>query len=112
VAAVGHHRTALAEAWDRGNAAFAARTGNDRSEAANSSYSPPYMPQIALWSSWGLPEEHLLLLKASRTSDALWTAEQMLRNGSCGAVLFWQNEVRDEAIRRLHLAAQTSQILC
>jgi protein ImuA len=34
--------------------------------------------------------------------------EQILRNGSCGALLFWQPQVRNEALRRLHLAAQGS----
>ncbi|MBK4734597.1 translesion DNA synthesis-associated protein ImuA [Noviherbaspirillum pedocola] len=69
---------------------------------------PPHAPQIAAWSAWGLPHEQLLWLKTPHTADALWSAEQILRNGSCGALLFWQSEVRAEALRRLHLAAQAS----
>lgn len=67
---------------------------------------PPHVPQAATWSGWGLPPEHLLWLKTGRTADALWSAEQILRNGSCGAVLMWQTHSRPVALRRLQLAAQ------
>lgn len=70
---------------------------------------PPHSPQIAAWTAWGLPTERLLLIKATRSADALWSAEQILRNGSCGALLFWQSHVRAESLRRLHLAAQGSE---
>jgi protein ImuA len=69
---------------------------------------PPHLPQAAAWSAWGLPADRFLWLKTARTADALWSAEQILRNGSCGALLFWQPQVRTEALRRLHLAAQAS----
>jgi protein ImuA len=72
---------------------------------------PPHAPQIAAWSAWGLPHEQLLWLKTPHTADALWSAEQILRNGSCGALLFWQPQVRAEALRRLHLAAQASSVV-
>jgi protein ImuA len=35
----------------------------------------------------------------------------VLRSGSCGAVLFWQNHARGETLRRLHLAAQSGETL-
>ena len=72
---------------------------------------PPHLPQIAAWSGWGLAPEHLLWIKTARSADALWSAEQILRNGSCGALLFWQTHVRSESLRRLHLAAQESDIV-
>ncbi|OGB23729.1 MAG: cell division protein [Burkholderiales bacterium RIFCSPLOWO2_02_FULL_57_36] len=72
---------------------------------------PPHLPQIAAWSSWGLAPAHLLWIKTARSADALWSAEQILRNGSCGALLFWQTHVRSESLRRLHLAAQESDIV-
>lgn len=72
---------------------------------------PPHLPQIAAWSEWGLPPEHLLWIKAGSTADALWSAEQVLRNGSCGAMLFWQTQARAESLRRLHLAAQDTDML-
>lgn len=72
---------------------------------------PPHAPQTATWSHWGLAAERLLWVKTERTADALWSVEQILRNGSCGAVLFWQTHSRPEALRRLHLAAQSSDTL-
>jgi protein ImuA len=35
----------------------------------------------------------------------------VLRSGCCGALLFWQQHVRGEALRRLHLAAQSGETL-
>jgi protein ImuA len=43
--------------------------------------------------------------------DALWAAEQILKNGSCGALICWLPHVRPESLRRLHLAAQASDLL-
>ncbi len=72
---------------------------------------PPHVPQTAAWSGWGLPAERLLWIRAERSADALWSVEQILRNGSCGALLFWQTQARPEALRRLHLAAQAADTL-
>jgi protein ImuA len=69
---------------------------------------PPHVPHIAAWTGWNLPAEQVLWLKPERMSDALWAAEQILRNGSFGALLFWQSSMRAEWLRRLHLAAQAS----
>jgi len=70
---------------------------------------PPYLPQIAAWTAWKLPPERLLWIRPKFGADALWAAEQVLRNGSCGALLLWQPQARPEALRRLHLAAQTTE---
>lgn len=72
---------------------------------------PPHLPQVAAWTAWGLAAEQLLWINAKRSADALWAAEQILRNGSCGALLLWQSHVRAESLRRLHLAAQGAQTL-
>ncbi|AEK62445.1 translesion DNA synthesis-associated protein ImuA [Collimonas fungivorans] len=72
---------------------------------------PPHLPQIAAWDGAGLASEQLLWIKAARSADALWSAEQVLRNGSCGALLLWQPHIRGEALRRLHLAAQASDTM-
>jgi protein ImuA len=72
---------------------------------------PPHLPQAIAWSAWGLPTEQLLWVKTARSADALWAAEQILRNGSCGALLLWQSHIRHESLRRLHLAAQASDML-
>lgn len=70
---------------------------------------PPHLPQIAAWTAWKLPPERLLWIRPKSGADALWAAEQILRNGSCGALLLWQAQVRPEALRRLHLAAQATE---
>ena len=41
----------------------------------------------------------------------MWSAEQILRKGSCGALIFWAQHVKASALRRLHLAAQASETL-
>ncbi|MFM7658998.1 MAG: translesion DNA synthesis-associated protein ImuA [Burkholderiaceae bacterium] len=73
---------------------------------------PPHVPHIAAWRDWGLSPKKLLWIRTTRQADALWSAEQVLRNGSCGALLFWQTSMRHESLRRLQLAAQASDTLC
>jgi protein ImuA len=72
---------------------------------------PPHAPQALALASMGIPPEAALWLKADRTADALWAAEQVLRSGSCGALLFWQAQIRSDNLRRLHLAAQAGETL-
>jgi len=72
---------------------------------------PPHPPQALALAALGLPPSQLLWLKPERSADALWAAEQVLRSGSCGALLFWANHVRGESLRRLHLAAQHGETL-
>ncbi|SAK61774.1 cell division protein [Caballeronia hypogeia] len=72
---------------------------------------PPHRFQPEAAAYWGLPETAVNVVRASKTADALWAGEQILRAGTFGALLFWQTHVRPEALRRLHLAAQTSDSL-
>jgi len=72
---------------------------------------PPLPPNIACWASWGLDPDQLLWVRPRRPADALWAAEQILKNGSCGALLHWQAAVQHASLRRLHLAAQSSDTL-
>jgi protein ImuA len=53
----------------------------------------------------------LMWVKVSKSSDALWCAEQILRSGSCGAVVLRQQNTRAESLRQLLLAAETSETL-
>jgi protein ImuA len=70
---------------------------------------PPYIPHVTAAKSWGIDPSRLLWIRPVSTADALWSTEQILKNGSCGAVLLWQTNVRSEALRRLNLAAQTTE---
>ncbi|CAP63797.1 MULTISPECIES: translesion DNA synthesis-associated protein ImuA [Cupriavidus] len=72
---------------------------------------PPHAPQALSLVSWGISPERLLWIDAQRTADVLWAAEQTLRAGTCGALILWQSHLRNDALRRLHLAAQTSDTL-
>jgi protein ImuA len=72
---------------------------------------PPHPPQALALAALGLAPSHLLWLRSSRSADALWAAEQVLRSGSCGALLMWQQHARGETLRRLHLAAQAGETL-
>ncbi|MET0322006.1 MAG: translesion DNA synthesis-associated protein ImuA [Duganella sp.] len=69
---------------------------------------PPYLPHSMACRAWQLNDRNLLWLKPASSADALWSAEQILKNGSCGAVVLWQANVRPEALRRLNLAAQST----
>lgn len=71
----------------------------------------PHVPNALAFSYLGLPAEKLMRIRAPKTADALWSAEQILRAGSCGALLFWQQHIRADALRRLHLAAQSTETL-
>ncbi|MGF6782583.1 translesion DNA synthesis-associated protein ImuA [Paraburkholderia sp. GAS334] len=71
---------------------------------------PPHRLQIGAFGWWGVTGENLTVLRPMTTADALWCAEQVLRAGTCAALLFWQTHVRAEALRRLHLAAQTTDM--
>jgi protein ImuA len=72
---------------------------------------PPHTPNALGLGYIGLRLEHMLHVKTSATADALWSAEQILRAGSCGALIFWAQHVKASALRRLHLAAQASETL-
>jgi cell division inhibitor SulA len=72
---------------------------------------PPQVPNGLGLGYIGLRLDRLLHIKAPKTSDALWSAEQILRAGSCGALIFWASHAQPSSLRRLHLAAQSGQTL-
>ncbi|MGN8554874.1 UNVERIFIED_CONTAM: translesion DNA synthesis-associated protein ImuA, partial [Microbacterium sp. SLM126] len=70
---------------------------------------PPHIPQAHALANWGIAPERLMWIRAQRTADVLWATEQLLRAGTCSAVLLWQQHVRNDALRRLNLAAQSGE---
>jgi cell division inhibitor SulA/protein ImuA len=72
---------------------------------------PPQVPNALGFAYLGVPPEKLMLIKAPKSADALWSAEQILRAGSCGALVLWQQHIRGESLRRLVLASQSSETL-
>jgi protein ImuA len=72
---------------------------------------PPHTPNGPGLSYIGLPLDKVLRVKAKTAADSLWSAEQILRAGSCGALIFWAQHAQASSLRRLHLAAQSSETL-
>ncbi|MYN08420.1 translesion DNA synthesis-associated protein ImuA [Pseudoduganella aquatica] len=73
---------------------------------------PPQIPQGLALAALGLPPEQMVWIRGTgKSGDALWAAEQVLRSGCCGALLLWQQQMRSESLRRLHLAAQSGDTL-
>lgn len=72
---------------------------------------PRQVPNALAYDYLGVMSKRLLWLKPETSADALWSGEQILKAGSCGALLLWQQHMRAEALRRLHLAAQTSDTI-
>jgi protein ImuA len=72
---------------------------------------PPHIPHGLGLSYIGLPIERVLRVQAAKTADALWSVEQILRAGSCSALIYWTQYAKASSLRRLHLAAQSSATL-
>lgn len=52
---------------------------------------PTHVLRTLALAALGLSPSAVTWVKADRTADQLCAAEQVLRSGSCGALLFWQN---------------------
>ncbi|BCF89066.1 translesion DNA synthesis-associated protein ImuA [Paraburkholderia largidicola] len=72
---------------------------------------PPHIPDGLGLSYIGLSLDRLLHVKARTSADAFWSAEQILRAGTCGALILWAQHAQASSLRRLHLAAQSSETL-
>ena len=76
---------------------------------------PPYLPQARAWQAAGIPLERLLVIDTVGV-DLLWSAEQTLRSGECGAVLVWGEAagraLNHRALQRLQLAASAGNTAC
>jgi cell division inhibitor SulA/protein ImuA len=67
---------------------------------------PPYVPYAPALLARGIRLEQLLLVQDVSAEQRLWTAEQALKSGACGAVLVWPQQLRMAQLRRLQLAAE------
>lgn len=72
---------------------------------------PPHVPNAHGLHYIGIPTDKLLLIKTDVTADALWSAEQILKAGTCSAVLIWQQHMRPDSLRRLSLATQSAETM-
>lgn len=67
---------------------------------------PPYPPYAPALAGQGVVLSRLLVVDPGTPRDALWAAEQALRGGSMGAVVYWPGEIAPRALARLQLAAE------
>jgi len=72
---------------------------------------PPHPPQALAFAALGIAPSQLTWVRPSKTADALWATEQILKSNSAGCVLFWAAHCRNDSLRRLHIAAQSSETL-
>lgn len=71
---------------------------------------PPYIPYAPALQAHGVDLAHVVEIDAG-DGDGAWSAEQCLRSGGCGAVLFWLPRTDYAQLRRLQLAAETGGAL-
>jgi hypothetical protein len=71
---------------------------------------PPYIPYAPALGAHDLDLRYVVHIEATPVEGA-WSAEQCLRSGSCGAVLGWLHEADYTLLRRLQLAAESSDAL-
>ena len=69
---------------------------------------PPHLPYAPALAAAGVHLEFLTVVRAPGRRDALWAAEQVLRAGTCHALLAWLPPVRYAELRRLAVAAEAS----
>ncbi|MGE0357866.1 MAG: translesion DNA synthesis-associated protein ImuA [Burkholderiales bacterium] len=73
---------------------------------------PPHLPYAPALARAGVPLEACLVVRPASSEEALWSADQALRSGACGAVLFWLPGNPDYAwLRRLQMAAESGRTL-
>ncbi|MGP8431812.1 translesion DNA synthesis-associated protein ImuA [Paraburkholderia fungorum] len=72
---------------------------------------PPQLLNALALPHIGVPVDKVLVLRPRLSADALWSAEQILKAGSCGALIFWQEAIRADSLRRLQLAARSGSTL-
>lgn len=72
---------------------------------------PPHVPFAPGLAGHGVDLRKLLLVQQVDAQQRLWAAEQMLRSGSCAAVLLWPERLQTVQIRRLQLAAEQGDCL-
>ena len=70
---------------------------------------PPWIPYPSALHGRGLALDKLLLIRTQSRSESLWACEQVVRGMSGGAMLAWPDVLSFSELRRLQLAAKTTQ---
>ena len=69
----------------------------------------PKTPHLPGLRHCGIDEHHLMWVQAEAPAERLWCTEQLIKSGSCGAVISWLPQARPEQIRRLQICAQVCE---
>jgi len=72
---------------------------------------PPHVPYAPAFARHGIDPGRVIVVESAEEKNRWWSAEQVLRANSAGAMLFWPRAVNYAQTRRLQLAAQESQSL-
>ncbi len=72
---------------------------------------PPFLPYAPGWRQRDISLSRLWWISTGSERQRLWAAEQSLRSGVCSAVLLWPQQIQPNALRRLQLAAESSNAL-
>jgi cell division inhibitor SulA/protein ImuA len=70
---------------------------------------PPWVPYPSALHGHGLALEKLLLIRTQNRNESLWACEQVVRGISGGVMLAWPDALSFSELRRLQLAAESSQ---
>lgn len=70
---------------------------------------PPFHPYAPALAQCGIDPNRLLILQPNSGADTLWALEQVLRAGSEDVVLGWCAQTPMATLRRLQLAAESTQ---
>ena len=74
---------------------------------------PPFIPYAPALHSQGIDLDRVLIVRdpenAQGHRDILWAMEQVIRFGSCAAILAWTRSVGRISLRRLQLAAEAGR---
>ena len=71
----------------------------------------PYLPYAPALAAAGIALQRCLVVRPAHRDDSLWAAEQALRSGACGAVLFWLPKDDYAWLRRLQMAAEAGRAM-
>jgi len=72
---------------------------------------PPHLPYAPALAAAGIALPRCLVVRPAHRDDSLWAAEQALRSGACGAVLFWLPSDEYAWLRRLQMAAEAGRAM-
>ncbi|QDP00587.1 translesion DNA synthesis-associated protein ImuA [Thalassotalea sp. PS06] len=68
---------------------------------------PPGNVSATMLASQGIDLQQVIVINPDKEKDALWSAEECLKSGTCGSVLIWLDQaIEIHQVKRLQLAAE------